>query len=404
MFFSLFLTFLPSIFSSSSSSSSLSTSSTLKITPELSHEEEITYLHSLSSTIHNITSIIQKKHSKNPSLSIVCLSTGVHTYGGLGNFVGSLITATVLSLMNERVLVINNFVFTSMFIHPDKDNTFISFPVTPGTRMFAPGECQIKEPSKNPSVQILGVNRCDRFLVHDSQVLSWFSNTFHVPNTFRATNKPWLLSENRISYDILHWLLSKPSAKWEHHLKEQRTNVYKNCSRDGWEHARANLAIQVRTFADIFKDPISKKRYDCYVNCALKRAKELHELHQHSVCVLVTSDNSQLTDLIINKLNEESFITAVHNDYPISSTISHSGDLLLKERDNAKFTIENLHNHPEFIDWMLLSDSESAIYTVESTFAATARYRAGFIKAQNDMVVRMVDKENCVCDAVVEKK
>lgn len=388
-FFSLFISFFSFIFCSNHT--------------QLLHQHEELYLNKLTSIIHNITNQIQLTHSNKPLNYAVCMSNGVRTYGGLGNFIGSLITATLISLVYGRVLIINNQVITSMFIHPNSNDTFISSIITSTTRMYAPGECLIIEPSSSKNIPILGVNRCNQALVHNPIIQNWFSRTFNVPKTYQLTNKPWLISENRISYDILHWLLSKPAPKWEKHIKEHALSVFKNCSRDGWEHHRANLAIQVRTFADISKDPISKKRLDCYLECAFQRAKILHEIHQHPVCVLVTSDNSELTDLIIGKLSEVPYITAVHNDYPTGSTISHSADLLLHERDNQKFTIENLHNHPEFVDWMLLSDSESAIYTTESTFATTARFRAGFVKSQNDMVVRMADNNNVVCDAVVEK-
>lgn len=372
------------------------------LTAQEIHQLEINYLNKLTSTFNNITIKTTQKYQTNPSLHSVCVSTRIHTYGGLGNYIGTLITATVLSFLYERVLVINNNVITSMFKHPNEKDTFKSFIVTPSTPMVSPGECQIMGPAASQTNKLIGVNRCNQALVHDMTVQKWFSQTLNVPITYKLTNKDWLISENRISYDVLHWLLSKLTPEWEAYMKEHATNVFKNCSRDGWEHHRANLALQVRTFADVSKDPMSRKRLDCYLECAKQRAIELHKFHKHSVCILVTSDNSQLTDLIIHELSEIDYITAVHNDYPVDSTLSHSADLLLNERDNPNFSVENLKNHPEFVDWMLLSDSESAIYTKESTFAATARYRAGYIKSQHDKLVHMVNQNTCVCDPVVD--
>lgn len=360
--------------------------------------EQEHYFNHFSEKFQNLSRTIYQQHSISYD-AVVGLSKCVVTYGGYGNFIGSLVTAFIVSLYSNRIFVLNNQVVLSMFQHPDPTLSFKNIELT--SSMHCTRDCQDVIMSMKSNVKVIGVNRCDQAAIRDPAILSWYSKTFNVPNTYVGAHETWLLTENRPSYDIVHWLLSKPTPEWEKVMKDRAQKVYANCSRNGIIPHHANLGLQIRTFADLGRHSTSHQE-KCYVDCAESLARYLHDIHQHPICVLVTSDNSDLTDRIITELDKIPYITAVHNDYPHASTLSHSAGILLDHRDDKSFSITKIMDHPEFIDWMLLSESDTAVYTQGSTFASSARYRAGLFRAKDDRVVREISQQECTCENIAD--
>jgi hypothetical protein len=371
------------------------------ISPNDFHQLEQIYFQKISKKMRNLSQTIQINHP-NPSEFAVALSTKVLTYGGYGNFIGSVVAATLVSFLSNRVLVLNNAVFRSMFQHPDPSLSFNSFNITLETVMYCPSTRNFLLAAMRQSHhKIIGVNRGDQSLTHHQPVLEWYSTTLSVPIPIQTPGSPWMISHNRLSYDIAQWLMSHPTPEWETLLKERVKVIFANCSHaDAGVPQRANVGLQIRTFADI-GGKSSQELEKCYIDCALNLSSHLYRRQRkhRPICVLVTSDDSRMTDRVIRELQKVPSVRAVHNGYPTGSTLSHSAHLLLSQREDDSFRLQSIKDHPEFVDWMLLSDSETAIYSQGSTFASSARHRAGIYRAKDDHVVRFSER-HCACDPV----
>jgi hypothetical protein len=365
------------------------------------HQLEQIYFQRISKKMRNLSQTIQINHP-NPSDFAVALSTKVVTYGGFGNFIGSVVTAGLVSFLSDRVLVLNNALFRSMFQHPDPSLSFNSLNITRETVMYCPSAPNLfLAASRQSHHKIIGVNRGDQYLTHHQPVLEWYSTTLSVPIPVQTPESPWRISENRLSYDLAQWLLSHPTPEWETILKKRAKMVFANCSHaDTSVPQRASVGLQIRTFADLGRKS-SPELEKCYIDCALNLTSHLYRRQRkhRPICVLVTSDDSRLTDRVVDELQKVPYVIAVHNDYPTSSTLSHSGNLLMSQREDDSFSLQSIKDHPEFVDWMLLSDSETAVYSQSSTFASSARHRAGIYRAKDDHVVGF-SEGYCACNPV----
>lgn len=375
--------------SSSLSSPSPSSSSSF-------HQLRQEYFTQLSSKLQKMTRSMHQLYP-DPSQHAVGFSTCIKFYGGYGNFIGSLVTAAVISFYSNRILVLNNPVLVSMFQHPDPMQSFNSFNVT---SLYCPKSCPDIVRASTSLEKVIGVNRCDGQVIHDQNVATWYVKNIAIPLVPLSTGS--LLELYRPHYELIHWLLSNPTPGWGSHMQKRAKMVYANCSQHGVVPHRANLALQIRTFSDMGRTSTASQE-QCYIDCTLEIAKSLHDAHLHHICLMVTSDNSELTDRVIEKLEMTSYITAVHNDYPNASILSHSGNILMDHRLDKSFSLDKIMDHPEFVDWMLLSDAEVAVYTHGSTFAMSARHRAGVIRAKDDRAVSF-QPGDCKCHAVSSQR
>lgn len=216
-------------------------------------------------------------------------------------------------------------------------------------------------------------------------------------------------SHSSLEYDITQWVFSNPTPAWNQFIRQKSCELFPTClaKHTADDHCRADLAFQLRTWADL-RNPAPGQptgmqipQIKCQVDCLTARILQLEaELHR-PVCVFVSSDNTAISEEVTHFINQIPNARAVFNRIAGNKTLSHSAEVLVGERYNYNFKVDMLKDHPEFVDWMLISEAASAIHSFQSTFSRTARERAGIIRSLHDIYLKDAPAGGppCLCEA-----
>ena len=172
--------------------------------------------------------------------------------------------------------------------------------------------------------------------------------------------------------------------------------------------------IQIRTFRDVGEDLSDIDHLVTwqntsgsmqYVNCSLHgvnqalrhRANFMDERAARShICVYITSDNKAISAFIKSRILSVMPTVAIVTDgelLTLNRTEWQSSGMMSANQRTAAI---NLNERSDLQDWMVLSNALSAVYFDGSTFADTARLRAGYFAMRNDYVVT-TDSDNPQC-------
>jgi hypothetical protein len=334
--------------------------------------------------------------------SFSCLNPNALLYGGFGNLMFTMLSAQLVAILTERVMVMNHRLLLEMFDHPDPKETWNLVPVSKfaglkqmvGTR---PDRCaDVVHQAFSAMPLKYGTNGCTYAYVMHSESATVLQQL--IPPRFPANEVPvhdqWIAT-------IARWMLSRPTAQWRQIVDDYAKEVFAPCGND---IKHADLAVQLRTWRDVNQNTnFHQVGGVCHETCAREAAKDIQSRLGRPICVFITSDNATSSALLVDSLNEMSpgNIHAVHSA-DTSLTAWHTFEVVESGRwDGPAYDPAQLVHQQALKDWMLLSEASEALYTPSSTFGATARLRAGPHAQLYDRVSTIDAAKECVCSAVL---
>jgi hypothetical protein len=332
----------------------------------------------------------------------ICLNPNAGMYGGWGNLVNSLISIIGFSLTTQKQAIMNHPLFLEMFNHPDerqKWNLWSAEEIRSIKHNVGrpPARCgDINHMPLNTFEDKYGVNGClSPYLTHPAAI-NYFQFLLHkkydkiLPNSYFT----------QVSNILAQWIFSNPTKKYKEMTDEHKKQLLSNECGENFD-----LAVQFRSWRDVRAESATFGELDgsCVLECALERVSWLKQkITNRKICVFVTTDNSTSSNIIVNAINALSTKDhAVHAITFIDTHLEKHWHSMGVVQD-TRFFIEptELSRHPELLDWYLIGDAYSAVYTAGSTFAFTSRMRSGILNQMNDYAVNKVDNK-CVCEKVM---
>eukprot|EP01036_Dinobryon_divergens_P036012 gene36012-46789_t len=168
--------------------------------------------------------------------------------------------------------------------------------------------------------------------------------------------------------------------------------------------------------------------------CALLAAREAmlrqYQNHQQSLQSTTTAATTQNNDK--NQLMDANICVYVTSDFPTVSNdvksyleshaqfkgaVVSNGDLQLHEDwlsislMGSNSVSKEVAHRPDLLDWMVMSNALSSLYTAASTYGASARLRAGYFETRHDYIMSDEDgpitckplhNQKLLCDACHE--
>ena len=92
--------------------------------------------------------------------------------------------------------------------------------------------------------------------------------------------------------------MSKPTERMQIAVKKYKDNFINKCDSVNIP----DVAIQVRTLDDV-KSKFDSRAEECYVSCAVAKARAVQKEANRDICIFVTSNRVSTTDSVVERLN-----------------------------------------------------------------------------------------------------
>lgn len=335
--------------------------------------------------------------------SFVCNDPNAGIFGGFGNLMITALATQLVGLLSNRVTVMNHHLMLSMFDHPDSRQSWSLIPsegffALKGTVKTRPKRCSdVKNIPFSKLAPKYGTNGC--FEAYISHPESPAMLTSLLPLQYPESN---ISLYHQFSAAVGEWTFSRPAANWSSIMSAYRKKTFAPC---GANIEFADMAVQFRTWRDVRgdKDTFHDVGGACHAKCAAHVALHTRNRLNRTICVFVTSDNVTSSAHLVNHLNLASngSIKAVYAEEETGAAHWHSQTVV----DSARWkTLDSseLQHHQSLKDWMLIGEASTAMYTAGSTFAVTARLRAGLQNQLHD-VISEINGNKCNCESMFPK-
>ena len=164
------------------------------------------------------------------------------------------------------------------------------------------------------------------------------------------------------------WIMSHPTRRMQTAVQKYKDNFINKCDSDNVP----DIAIQVRTLDNI-KSQFNSTMEECYVSCAVAKARAVHKELKRDICIFVTSNRVSTTDSIVDTLNAvlnteteggSPFKFLYHQVASKSSVeIMHSGALVEAGRHVESFPAsDDFSLKDDIMDWFLLVSGRTTLY------------------------------------------
>ena len=263
-----------------------------------------------------------------------------------------------------RVSVINNALLTDMFHHPDSRQS------------LAPLSNQLI--NKDMRGKIMGYQAKDllkpkahfekrKFIgSHGVPTMHTGFKSFSpfipklLPKGMKLKAEEELFYKNIMCQGFSAWMMSRPTKRTQVALKKYKENFINKCDSKNVP----DIAIQVRTLDNI-KSEFNSTVEDCYVSCAVAKARAVQKELHRDVCIFVTSNRVSTTDNVVERLHsllnsdtdESSSFKFLYHQLASreSQEIMHSGRMVEAGRHVESFPPEEDFSLKEdLMDWFLL--------------------------------------------------
>jgi len=366
-----------------------------------------------------------------------------------------------------RIPVLNHALFTGLYQHPDPRQTWNLIPISAIRSMsdiLGFEYCRgIQSKSLKEFPIKFGFHGCTDAYMNNVENLKYFQLLIskYYPKVViseRDYGKVIINFKQQSKYQtewfvntlICNWIMSRPVERWKMAIKS-----YKNAAFPYLNDGVFDLAIQFRTWRDLGHGNAVYVQ-DCIVNCAIHRIiqmlresgiiddiRKLRKENARNFSVFITGDNatsnafvqSKLTQQLVSMFYGEKLVDdskyminnslenrhirripfgekhgcyiattpEYYNSNSSAATQWHTGEVTNSLR--YEFDFEKVRYNLGLLDWELLSEATSAVYTTGSGFALNARMKAGLIRQACDVVFSMkkkgaTDEEVCDCDVV----
>lgn len=126
--------------------------------------------------------------------------------------------------------------------------------------------------------------------------------------------------------------MSNLTERAERALDTYKSNFINTCGGDN----KPDLSVQARVLDDKYFKQYDMGQIECILSCAVKKAQQLAEQRTSDVCIFVTSNRLDLTDMIVDRMKEalnsgsssDQFKFLSHHIDPVQkmTTAMHSGE------------------------------------------------------------------------------
>jgi hypothetical protein len=330
-----------------------------------------------------------------------CTNPTAGIFGGFGNLMFSILGAQVVGTLINRVVVMNHHLMLNMFDHPDIRQSwdlipFADWPEMKKTVGSRPIRCSgVKDVPFEKYPAKYGTNGCFQAYLSHPQTAGVLLPL--LPMKYPESNISFY---DQMSAQLAEWTLSRPAKVWSSIVDEYKKATFSPC---GANVDRADMAVQFRTWRDVAGEAATYHQVGglCHEKCAAEMALHTFQRLKRPICIFITSDNETSSAQLAQNLSSLSpgNIHAVYGAAEKNTAHWHSVTIV----DTARwgpFDVQELRRHQELKDWMLLGEASHATYTVGSTFAITARLRAGLHQQMHDKVPITTEDGNCTCSSV----
>ena len=361
-----------------------------------------------------LNKIALKIYSEIPDNKFVALFPWKQNLGGFGNVIHHFMSVQGVGLATSRHSIFNHAIILQLFCHP--------------VPVLTSSWSQINNSviSKIHSSRVRGY----RDLVPCGQVakypLSRWTDAVFVHGCFgnnlmHPEIRPILFKLFETKYPVvvfaglMQWTYSNPTSSYVEATANKIANISRQCFRNttGLTSDVIDLVIQIRTLRDVGENlsdidhlALWKQTNHCkqYINCSLHGIKQaLHRkanvanamVSSQPLCVYITSDNKAISFFLKSQLLGAVPGIAVVADGELPSLNNSDWQSAGIMNSNHLVSDEGVLRRSDLLDWMVISKAVSAVYLESSTFADTARLRAGYFAARHDYVVTTKDNPQC---------
>ena len=291
------------------------------------------------------------------------LNPHAKVYGGMGNLLLSMLGMQFFSVAINRAPVINHALLKDMFEHPDPrqnlsplSNALVNKDMKHSIKGYAARTLATRDKSIFKNVKFIGSHGAPAaacgFKAFAPQVPHF------IPRGMALNEDEFKFYDNIMCQGFAAWLMSRPTKRLHEAALKYKDNFINKCDAQNIP----DIAIQIRTLDNI-KSEFGSSMEDCYVSCAVAKAREVQKQLQRNICIFVTSNRVKTTDNVVEALNsilnteDLSAFKFLYHQFKPNSTIEimHSGKLV-----EAGRYIENFPPSHDFslkddlMDWFLL--------------------------------------------------
>lgn len=281
----------------------------------------------------------------------------------MGNLFLSMIGVQFFGMAIGRTTIANNALITDLFDHPDPRQKFSplsNYRINKEMRTKIVG-WEAKKLSNigtsHQKVKFIGSHGVPA-LSHGFKAFSPFLPKL-LPKGMKLTLDDGKFYHNLMCQGFVSWLFSRPTKRIQNALTKYKENFINKCDANNVP----DIAIQVRTLDNI-KNEFNSTMEECYVSCAVAKARAVQKDLDRNICIFVTSNRVSTTDSVVENLNsilntEDSspFKFLYHQSTPPGTgvEIMHSGKMVEAGRHVESFpTDHDFSVKEDLMDWFLL--------------------------------------------------